>query len=58
VNWGIEDFAAAAILILAVVLGIVAVRYRVKAQPTRRILITVMVIAALAVWAHLAVGIF
>jgi len=57
-NWGIEDFAAAAVLILTVVLGIAAVRYRVKAQPVRGILFAVIVIAALAVWAHLAVGIF
>lgn len=57
-NWGIEDFAAAAVLLLTVVLGIAIVRYRVKTPPARWLLTAVIVIAALAVWAHLAVGIF
>ncbi len=57
-DWGIEDVAAAAVLILTVVLGIAVVRYRVKTQPTRWLLIAVIVLATAAVWAHLAVGIF
>lgn len=57
-NWGIEDFAAAAFLIMACVLGIAVVRYRVTAQPVRWLLSAAIVLIAAAVWAHLAVGIF
>jgi hypothetical protein len=56
-NWGIEDVAAAAVIAIAVVAGILAVRLAVHSQPARGLLMTGVVLTALAFWAHLAVGI-
>lgn len=57
-DWGIEDFAAAAAILIAVGLGVAVVGQTVSAQPARGILIAGVILAGAAVWAHLAVGVF
>ncbi|MGX9116842.1 hypothetical protein ACWTU6_09115 [Mesorhizobium sp. BHbsci] len=56
-NWGIEDFAAAAALLGAAWIGIALVRRNVHGAVLRPILLVGVVIVVLAIWAHLAVGI-
>lgn len=56
-NWGIEDFAAAAALLTAAWLGITLVRRNVHGRVTRPILLIGVVLVALTIWAHLSVGI-
>jgi hypothetical protein len=57
-NWGMEDFIAAAALLSLAVVAVVLVRQHVKGRMQRVALIVVIVLAFLAVWAELAVGIF
>ncbi|MDI6028894.1 hypothetical protein QBK99_22220 [Corticibacterium sp. UT-5YL-CI-8] len=57
-NWGAEDFLAAAAILVAVGLGVLLVSRTIHSQPARGLLMAIVVIAALALWAHLAVGIF
>lgn len=56
-NWGVEDFAAAVVLLTTTALAVVtAVRF---VQPMWRWILVVGIIAvAVAIWAHLAVGIW
>jgi hypothetical protein len=56
-NWGIEDFTAAAALIAAAWIGIALVRRYVLGKILRPVLLAGVVLAVLAIWAHLAVGI-
>ena len=55
-DWGIEDFAAAAAILIALGVGVAVVGHTVSAQPTRVILIAGVILGGMAVWAHLAVG--
>lgn len=57
-NWGSEDFAAAAAILIAVAAGVWLVLCTVRSQPARGVMIAMVILAALAVWAHLAVGVF
>lgn len=58
VNWGPEDFAAAAILLGGTGLAL-EVAARVLATPRKRALAAMVIVAGLLlVWAELAVGIF
>jgi hypothetical protein len=56
-NWGIEDFTAAAVLLAAAWIGITLVRHNVHGRVRRPILLAGVVLVVLAIWAHLAVGI-
>lgn len=56
-NWGIEDFTAAAALLAAAWTGIVLVRRHVHGRVLRPVLFVGVVLVVLAIWAHLAVGI-
>ena len=57
-NWGAEDFIAAAILLGGAMAGVWAVR-RYAPNPTMRLIGYALVLAALLlIWAELAVGIF
>jgi hypothetical protein len=55
-NWGIEDLAAAAALLLSAGLAIAIVFRIARAGPARALLTGVVALVALAIWAHLAVG--
>ena len=57
-NWGIEDFAAATMLLMSAGIALAIVLRNVTAQPARGFLSFGVVLATLAIWAHLAVGIF
>ena len=57
-NWGIEDFAAAAVLLIGAAVALAVVFRSVRTQPARGLLAVGVVLATLAIWAHLAVGIF
>ncbi|WP_287311638.1 hypothetical protein [Mesorhizobium sp.] len=56
-NWGIEDFTAAATLLAATCIGIALVRRNVHGRVLRPILLVGVVLVVLMIWAHLAVGI-
>jgi hypothetical protein len=56
-NWGIEDFTAAATLFAAAWIGIALVRRNVHGRVLRPILLVGVVLVVLMIWAHLAVGI-
>ena len=56
-NWGIEDYTAAALLVAAAWIGIALVRRKVHSVILRPILLVSVVLGVLAIWAHLAVGI-
>jgi hypothetical protein len=56
-NWGIEDFTAAVVLLAAAWIGTALVRRYVNGRVLRPVLLAGVVIAVLAIWAHLAVGI-
>ena len=56
-NWGIEDFVAAAVLVAVGWFAIVLVRRTVQGGVLRFILLAGVVLVVLAIWAHLAVGI-
>ena len=56
-NWGIEDFTAAAALLAAAWIGIALVRRYVHGEVLRPVLLAGVVLAVLAIWAHLAVEI-
>jgi hypothetical protein len=56
-NWEIEDYTAAALLLAAAWIGIALVRRNVHDRILRPILLVGVVLAVLAIWAHLAVGI-
>ncbi|MFM5907300.1 MAG: hypothetical protein ACKOPO_06920 [Novosphingobium sp.] len=58
VNWGAEDFAAAALLIGGAGLGVeLAVRF-IRARRAMALTIAAILLALALVWAELAVGIF
>ncbi len=58
VNWGSEDFAAAAFLLVGAGLAL-EVSAKVLTSPAKRVLAAVAIVAGLLlVWAELAVGIF
>jgi hypothetical protein len=57
-NWGIEDFAAAAAIFMATAIALVVALRLFRRQPARLIAAGAVVLVALAVWAHLAVGIW
>jgi hypothetical protein len=57
VRWGREDFVAAAALFVATWVGLEIVLRLFKARPARIIGASAVVVALLAVWAQLAVGI-
>ena len=57
-NWGLEDFAAAAALMTGAAIGIALVMRTVTGWRLRSLLISVVLLIVLAIWAHLAVGIF
>jgi hypothetical protein len=56
-NWGIEDYTAAALLLAATWIGIALVRRNVHGRILRPILLVGVVLAVLAIWAQLAVKI-
>ena len=58
VNWGAEDFAAAAVLIGGLGLAIELAVAKVRVPVRRFAAIALAVVAFLVVWAELAVGIF
>jgi hypothetical protein len=57
-NWGVEDFGAAAALLIGAGLALTLVFRRVRGPISRVVLAGGVVLVALAIWAHLAVGIF
>jgi hypothetical protein len=57
-NWGLEDVFAATLLIGGGVLTIIAIRHLAHRRALRMLLIAIAVLIVLAIWAHLAVGIF
>ncbi|RTY89151.1 hypothetical protein FNW07_11470 [Flavobacterium sp. GT3R68] len=58
VNWGVEDFVAAGILLLGTGLACEAVMRTVKTRQNRLILCGVILIALALIWIELAVGLF
>ena len=56
-NWGVEDFIAAAVIIVLTATGIALVRRTARSGVVRVALVILVVAAAMAVWAQLAVGI-
>ncbi len=57
-NWGIEDFIAAAILLGAAALGVWAVRRFAHDGGVRLLGYGVVIATLVIIWAELAVGIF
>jgi hypothetical protein len=57
-NWGLEDVFAAMLLIGAAILTIIAIQQLVQRRPLRFLFIAIVMLTVLAIWAHLAVGIF
>jgi len=57
-NWGIEDWVAAALMLLGTGLGFALVFKTVRARKARVVLASVVVLVSLLIWAHLAVGVF
>ena len=57
-NWGIEDFIAALVLIFGLAVGCMLTLKFTKKAKSRWILITLLIAAFLAIWAHLAVGLW
>jgi hypothetical protein len=58
VRWGLEDFVAAAMLLLGTGTGIVLAARYARSARQRVILIGALVLTLAVVWAQLAVGIF
>ena len=58
VNWGIEDFALMAVLLLGTGLLIEMVLRYVQSKGNRILLCSLIIIALFLVWAEMAVGIF
>ena len=58
VNWGIEDFALMAVLLLGTGLLIEVVLRQVQSKGNRILLCSLIIIALFLVWAEMAVGIF
>ena len=58
VNWGVEDFALMAVLLLGTGLLIEVVLRYVQSKGNRILLCSLIIIALFLVWAELAVGIF
>ena len=56
-NWGGEDFAAAAALLVSTSLAIAFILRFVHGKVLRPILLGGVIVFVLAIWAHLAVGI-
>lgn len=56
-NWGLEDFVAAAVIIALTAAAIALVRRTARSRAVRVALVIGVVAAAMAVWAQLAVGI-
>ena len=56
-NWGTEDIAAAAVLLLATVVAVAVVFKANRSRMWRVILTGAVVLSVLAIWAQLAVGI-
>jgi hypothetical protein len=57
-NWGIEDLTAAAILVMCAGIGVAVAGSLVQRRSLRVLLGSGVIAIALAIWAHLAVGIF
>ncbi len=57
-NWGVEDITAAAALIIGAGLALAVVFRSVHSHRARLLLAGVVAFAVLAIWAHLAVGVF
>jgi hypothetical protein len=57
-NWGIEDLAAAAVLIGGAAIALTIVLRSIRNAMLRAILAIGIILGVLAIWAHLAVGIF
>ena len=57
-NWGIEDFAAAAVILAGVAVWLIIVFATVGTQPARAVLAGGVILGAATIWAHLAVGVF
>jgi hypothetical protein len=56
-NWGIEDLVAAAVLLLAAVIGVAVVLRTVHSRLWRMLLTGLVILVVLGIWAQLAVGI-
>ncbi len=57
-NWGLEDVFAATLLIGAAILTIIAIQHLVHRRLLRMLLVAIAVLIVIAIWAHLAVGVF
>lgn len=57
-NWGIEDLVAAVALLGSAGIALALILRSVHSRLPRLLLAGGIVVAALAIWAHLAVGIF
>jgi len=57
-NWGMEDLIAASGLLFGAGLALAFVFRIVRAGPARVFLVCVVALVLIAVWAHLAVGLF
>ena len=56
-NWGIEDVAAAAALLMGAGLALAVIFRNVHSRLPRLLLAGIVALAVLAIWAHLAVGV-
>ena len=56
-NWGIEDFGAAAALLIGTGLALALIFRNVHSRLSRFLLAGGVVLVVLAIWGHLAVGI-
>lgn len=57
-NWGLEDLIAACALLFGAGLALAIIFKTVRAAPARVFLSGAVALISLAVWAHLAVGLF
>lgn len=57
-NWGIEDFAAAAALLLGTALALTLVFKTVRPRLPRNLMAGGVVLLLIGIWVQLAVGIF
>ena len=57
-NWGIEDFGAAAALLIGAGIALALIFRSVRSRRPQLVLSGSVVLIVLAIWAHLAVGVF
>lgn len=58
VNWDVQDFVIAAILLCGTALIIELILRQVRSKQNRIVLVAILLVTLLIIWAELAVGIF